>query len=179
MRNLLVGAVVVLTLAGCAQQVPPPQPLTEQELAQYVQDEQDERWFYSPRSNETRPRVDAVLIHLDEVGGPYNDCILDDEVSDTTCHLTYLYYPHDIGYFSASELSYVYDYFADELVPCLEARGLQVTWAPPRAEFVQAGWMSWDPYQQLGADLPPSRAEAVMAACPLYPPLPFSTGGEG
>lgn len=158
--------VAALLLAGCTTQVAHPSPLTEQELAQYVQTEQDSRWFYSDRSTQTRPRVDAVLIHLDEVGGPYNDCILDDEVSDTTCHLTYIYYPHEVGYFSASELGYLYDYFTDELVPCLEAQGLQIAQVPTRQQFAgSAGFVSWDPYAEVNGPVP----ALVMQQCPAEP----------
>jgi len=171
----MAGAVAALLLAGCAGQVEHPSALNDAELAEYLDEAQNRAWFYSSQGNETRPEVAPEFVHLDDMGGPFTDCLADDEVSDVVCDMTYVYYPGDIGYFSASELGYVYDYFADELVPCLATLGLEMTYFPTRDEFTAtAGFMSWEPYVQLGADLPPSRADAILADCPRYPPMPFS-----
>lgn len=173
MRNLLAGAVVVLTLAGCAAQTP--STLTDEELSDYLVEMQDQAWFYAGASNETRPRVEPTLMPADDLEQAFTDCYQNDALTEAQCDMALIAYPEDIGYFSSSELNYVYDYYADELVPCLATEGLSVGYAPTRAEFVQAGWMSWEPYRELGAKLPPSRAEAVVEKCPQYPPLPFSS----
>jgi len=166
MRNLLAGAVVALTLAGCAVQ--PPSALTDEELRDYSGMMQDRSWY--DVGGETRPLVEPTLIPAGDMEQVLNDC----ELSFEACALTFIAEPGDIGYLSSSELSYVYDYYASELVPCLATEGLTLGIAPTRAEFTHAGWISWDPYTELGADLPPSRAEGIREKCPPYPPMPFS-----
>ena len=165
MRNLLAGAVVALTLAGCAAQAPT--PLTDEELFEYTSTMQDRAWY--DVGGETRPLVEPTLVPVDEMERALNDC----ELSFEECAVTFINEPGDIGYLSSSELSYVYDYYASELVPCLATQGLNVGYAPTRAEFAHAGWLTWDPYLELGAELPPSRAEAILEKCPRYPPSPF------
>ena len=166
MRYLLAGAVLLLALAGCA--VPTPTPLTDDELDAYAYEMQG-RALYD-MGGELRPTIEPTFVAADEMEQALNDC----ELSAAECAVTYIYYPEDLGYLSGSELGYVYDYYASELVPCLATQGLDVGYAPTRAEFSYAGWMSWDPYSELGANLPPSRAEAIRAQCPPYPPMPFT-----
>ncbi len=172
MRNLLAGAVVALSLAGCPVQSQYPAPLSEAEFADFAGTMQDMAWFEV--GGEARPLVQPTPVAIDELEHARNACMAANQISNDECAVSFIASPGDIGYLSSSELNYVYDYFATELVPCLATQGLNVGFAPPRADFSHAGWMTWDPYSELGAELPPSRSEAVFAACPPYPPMPFS-----
>ena len=58
MRNLLAGAVVALTLAGCAVQ--PPLALTDGEIRDYSGMMQDRSWY--DVGGETRPLVEPTLV---------------------------------------------------------------------------------------------------------------------
>lgn len=172
MRNLLAGAVVALSLAGCAVQAQHPTSLSEAEFADYAGAMQDMAWY--DYGSDARPLVEPTVVPIDELENARSECMAANQFSDDACSVSFISDPEDIGYLSSSELNYVYDYFATELVPCLALQGLDVGHAPTRAEFTYAGWVSWDPYSELGADLPPSRSEAILAACPPYPPMPFS-----
>jgi len=172
MRNLLAGAVIALTLAGCAVQSQHPASLSEAEFAEYAGSMQEMSWYEV--SGERRPVVQPTVVPMDDMEQSRNGCMAANQISDEECLVTFIYTPEDIGYLSSSELDYVYDYYVSELVPCLALQRLSLGFAPTRAEFSSAGWISWDPYTELGADLPPSRTEAIFEACPPYPPMPFS-----
>lgn len=57
--------------------------------------------------------------------------------------------PFFIGeFYSEQQVDYLYDYYSDWLVPCLELHGLAIDQAPTKSEFV-AGLASWSPYDSL------------------------------
>lgn len=164
-----VAAGLLLSLAGCATQAVP-QSLSPQELREYIEATQELQWFYSDRTTQTRPDVRAQLVKAPDFDDVMRACIRARELTEAQCAMTYLQYPSDVGYLGRAQLGYIYDYFADSLVPCLAGHGLAMTYVPTRDEFtVAAGYIWWDPYGQLGADLPPSRAAAIIADCPRYP----------
>lgn len=176
MRNLLVGAAVALSLAGCAVQAQHPAPLAGEDRGEYLREMQDRAWY--DVGGDARPQVEPTPVPGEELERVFDECLAAAQLSREECSLSFVAEPADIGYLSSSELNYVYDYYASELVPCLATQGLNVGYAPPRSEFAVAGWMRWDPYSELGAELPPSRADAIREACPPYPPMPF-TGAYG
>ena len=172
-----VAAGTLLALAGCTAPVPHPSPPSADEVAVYIEDSQATQWFYSLTPLDPRPQLDAQLIAAPDFDDVLRACGRANQLSDVECSLSYLQVPGDIGYLGSAELGYLYDYFADSHVPCLAVRGLRMTYMPTRAEYTaQAGLVPWDPYTQLGADLPPSRADDILADCPRYPPMPYYEG---
>lgn len=66
-------------------------------------------------------------------------------------------------WYNDAQLNYIFDYYRESLVPCLELRGLEVTGPPTRDEFLHHSYY-WHPYFAL------SDAQSVeMAADPTVP----------
>ena len=189
MRKLLAGAALALSLAGCTQVVEPPPP-TDAELATYIREQQDLLWFEYGSPQFARPTVESVLVALNSgaddrcIGSQVNMVEMEGEVlvtvlptSETAffeCEAARIPYPTDVEYYTPAQLGAIYDYFRDSLVPCLQVQGLDVRVAPSRDEFVGvAGSIPWDPYTELGADLPPSRAAEIRARCSALPDADF------
>jgi len=196
MRNLLAGAVVALTLAGCAHVSEPP-PLTQAEIDAYVDQEQAAQWFYFAAEGWEQPEVDSRLVgwsdytrstdcqdavyqrilpvYLSDISDE-RSAQIDRELSNElfACQVALILYPDEVEYYTTAQLSFIYDYYRDILVPCLQTQGLDVGYVPPREEFAgEAGFAPWDPYSELGADLPPSRATEIRQRCPALPDADF------
>ena len=191
MRKLLAGAALALSLAGCTQVVEPPPP-TDAELATYIREQQDLLWFEYGSLDLERPEAKSELVASDSSSGDVAQCgasqiIVDEESGVATvtalpssetalyeCQAAQIPYPTDVEYYTPAQLGAIYDYFRDSLVPCLQVQGLDVGVAPSRDEFVGvAGSIPWDPYTELGADLPPSRAAEIRARCAALPDADF------
>jgi hypothetical protein len=195
MRYVLLSGVIALSLAGCTLTVAEPPPPQGAELQGYIE-EQQRRIPDASQSIEfsVGPEATGVI----EVSLNGSNCLdraqaflssidvttlTDDEVVRISaqyeaemidCENGVLLEPNEGGYFSAAQLDYLYDYFQDSLVPCLQLQGLEVGFAPSRSEFASsAGWIRWDPYSELGATLPPSRSAEIRSRCPEYPPAEF------
>lgn len=191
MRGLLAATAIVLSLAGCTlAHAEPPAPEGD-ELQGYL-DEQTRRAETSVNI------VDGEIVEVNLTGtsclehaqqflaGIDVTALSDDEVVRVSeqfeqemvdCEVEVQLSANEGGYFSAAQLDYVYDYFQDSLVPCLQLQGLDVGFAPSRADFAtSAGWIQWDPYSELGAAVPPSRSAEIRARCPEYPPAEFLSG---
>lgn len=188
MRYLLLGGVIALSLVGCTSTIAEPEPPAGAELQHFI-DEQQRRepvvtelggvFEFSfngstclERSQQFLADFDVTAISDAEVlrlGG-----LFEDEMKK--CESAVLS-PNEAGYFSTAQLDYLYDYYQDTLVPCLQLQGLDVGFAPSRSEFASvAGWVSWDPYSELGAAVPPSRSAEIRSRCPGYPAAGFLAG---
>ena len=190
MRKLLAAAVLALALAGCTQVAEPPEP-TDAELDAYIQQYQDQQWYAYGSPQMERPELQSVLVtsgnYTDVACGTGVSVVIEvntGAVSVTTlpssetalyeCNTAQIPYPTNLGYYTPAQLGAVYDYFRDSLVPCLQAQGLHIAVAPTRDEFAGvAGSIPWDPYFELGADLPPSRAQLIRQQCPAMPDADF------
>jgi len=192
MRKLLAGAVIALSLAGCAQVAEPPQP-TDAELDAYIREQQDQLWYEYGSPQFERPVVPSVLVEPNKYNDPDASCgagvltlvdadggimsvtpVLSSEIAQYECRVGQMPYPADIAYYTPAQLGFIYDYFHDVLVPCLQTQGLSVGFTPTREEFTAAaGTVPWDPYTDLGADLPPSRADEIRLRCAAMPDADF------
>ena len=187
MRNLLTGAVLALSLAGCLPVAEPSEP-TDAELDAYIREQQDLLWYEYGSPQSERPDVQAVLVTSDSrlscgrassaidvnTGAVTATTLPPSETALYECHAAQIPYPTNLRYYTPAQLGAVYDYFRDSLVPCLQAQGLHVAVAPTRDEFTGvAGAIPWDPYYELGADLPPSRAQLIRQRCPAMPDADF------
>lgn len=192
MRKLLAGAVIALSLTGCAQVDEPPQP-TDAELDAYIREQQDLLWYEYGSPQFERPVVQSVLVEPNEYNDLNASCgagvltvvdadggivsvtpVLSSEIEQYECRVGQMLYPADVDYYTPAQLGFIYDYFHDVLVPCLQTQGLSVGFTPTREEFTAAaGTVPWDPYTQLGANLPPSRADEIRLRCAAMPDADF------
>jgi hypothetical protein len=172
MRKVLLAATaLVLALTGCVQAVGPP-PVTDADLEEYIGIQQQRQWsFIAPTSLE-HPRLESRVLGPEQLFGSERNCPVGPDALDDTfaCLVAELPHPSTTNFFSRAQLDYIYDYFQDSLVPCLLQYGLDVGYAPSREEFTrEPGWLSWDPYSELGAEVPPSRAAELRWRCPPMP----------
>lgn len=71
----------------------------------------------------------------------------------------------------ADQLASLYDYFARDLVPCLESQGYEVGAVPTRQSFVERyyGEEPWTPYLIVGPTVPLDDLAPLEKACPQLP----------
>ena len=191
MRNLLTGAVLALSLAGCLPVAEPSEP-TDAELDAYIREQQELLWYEYGSPQFERPLVESQLVGVNKYNDPDEICgagvvtVIDDgavisvtavpasETAQYECQAAAIPYPAEIGYYTPAQLGFIYDHYRDVLVPCLQAQALDVAIAPTREQFVAvAGSIPWDPYSELGADLPTSRATEILQRCPALPYAAF------
>jgi hypothetical protein len=78
-------------------------------------------------------------------------------------------YPVDPSEFEDPDLSGLYDYYTQELVPCLEAEGYEIPSPPSEQTFIDSYWTAaWIPYNfvEVTSDEEWTR---LNAACPQHP----------
>lgn len=88
-----------------------------------------------------------------------------------------LKYPLDPQYtqpLTDERLAIVYDYFVEELVPCLEAEGYPIPDPPSKAQFIDTYFSTenWHPFALAFGASRYSQEEyyRVYALCPQWPP---------
>lgn len=89
-------------------------------------------------------------------------------LADYVCNATY---PQDPKYFlpvNDAQLEYLYAYYVDELVPCLQAEGYSPLPAPSKQAFVDAGLdnAEWWPYKGLSANMDDAEWTRINQICP-------------
>ncbi|WP_431798581.1 hypothetical protein [Microbacterium kunmingense] len=83
-------------------------------------------------------------------------------------------YPYDPKFNQAltdEQIRRVYDYYVNELTPCLEDRGITVTDPPSETTFVEGYYSApnlWTPYTNLPT-LSEAQVAELYAACPAQP----------
>ncbi len=123
-------------------------------------------------------------VETSDGGLGFNEAIPDEQAQaqqDSWFRCMYMYPVHpmyDVP-FDDRQLRVIYDYYVDELIPCLAAED-QVLEAPTFETFV-GRWESpspWTPYGELVTQLPPDERERVRQACPENLPFDelFGTG---
>ena len=186
MRYLLGAMVLALTLTGCAWTVAEPAPPAGVELQVFVEEQEaraDGTYSgptesdYDLNGNDCLEQAQAFLDTVDVTAVSDAEvlrlsALFESEMS--RCKDGVVLTPNEAGFYSTAQLDFIYDYFQDSLVPCLQLQGLDVGFAPNRSDFSAfAGSISWDPYSELGADLPPSRTAEIMVRCPQLPAAGF------
>lgn len=199
-------AASVLLLAGCATATPIPPGITDAEAEEVVAENLAEQWtsIYHGQAGEM-PRVERVAfttpdtwssaqvsclvaagIDAAEVSGGFSvsgdGSVPEDQIrnSQFTCLAEYPVDPRSLGYLSAPQALYAYDYFTQRLAPCLHLLGYRTPLAPDRLAYagqLRAG-IVWTPYA-LGAGPPleatPEQWEIINAKCPPLPATPFAS----
>jgi hypothetical protein len=134
-------------------------------------DEVSERWTQC---------LDAARVPGVSVYGPgewsYNGALGDDAIG-TSAQVQWWVcsqqYPQEDEYawmLSAAQLEWLYDFFAQRHIPCLNTLGIEVDGFPPREEFLEfsRGSPSWLPYPSVMHPTPSSSEWTLIATrCPL------------
>lgn len=187
------AALAVLLLTGCtaAAQVPP-EP-TGAELDDLIATELDFQWQYVGLTPDApRPTVDRVrVVSLDESEEVHRQCMVDAGYEDFrlveaeiyggastmerlaiyTCSAMYPVPPSSYGLFSQAQLDYLYDFYVEVTVPCLEGSGVSVSAMPSREQFVAPATQLlrlWTPYSAMATDV--DLTYLTDHKCPYVPP---------
>lgn len=198
--SLLTIAGACVLLSGCmtTPDTAPDTALTGVEAI--VQEDLDNAWesVLSEFPDAQRPDTEVVrFVDLSEIAVTLADCLFDagwTNVSATpdngidsgdvpieqaeayaiayfTC---YAMYPLDPRYnvpLSDDQIKRLYEYFVDELAPCLESRGFAVSAPPSEQQFVEsyATDGGWDLYGEVAANVDEDGWYEINRACPQYP----------
>ena len=198
-------AASVLLLAGCATPSPVPPGATDEEAERVVAEELVNYWSalgpgqangrlvaeriaFTTRDSWASAQVSCLIaagLDAREVSGGFaidsNGELSNAEGLDAqlTCLGQYPVDPRTEGFLSDAQALYMYDYFTQRLVPCLELLGYAIPPAPARDSYVhllRVG-VPWTPYEL--ADRAPlstlgSDWKIINAKCPPLPADPFS-----
>lgn len=104
------------------------------------------------------------------------------DVSDYVCLAQFPVDDSLIDHFGTEQIDIIYAYYVDDLTPCLQVRGFEMT-EPPSLETFRASWVryatgayhasetTWFPYADIDAGaLSAADWENLNAACPQSPP---------
>lgn len=175
MRHVALAALMLVALAGCAPVTQVPGEPTGEELERLIAIELDYQWQYVGLTPDApRPTVERIrIVSMDEAEEVHRQCMVDagyenyrfvkasifggagttERLAIYTCSAQYPTPPSSYGLFSEAQLDYLYDYYREVTVPCLEATGIPVEQLPSRAEFhdSQRGMFAiWNPYNSVG-----------------------------
>jgi hypothetical protein len=160
-RAALAAAVALLALTGCVQAAQPPAEgaSLEQREARAVR-QADLLWQISSFADQqpaNQPHefisqsewADAIVGCMTAAG--YEGYVSDgtgysfesssgeaESVMHLTCSSQWVVLPTEDEMLGDAQLSYLYDYYQQELIPCLTLAGFRVTSAPTRTEFVES-----------------------------------------
>jgi hypothetical protein len=212
------AACALAMLTGCipTRAVPTAAP-SEADLQAFMQRQMDFAWLDTGLPDAQRPPNPAIVyIEMDEWATALSECMTergyDTYVASTDGGLTLGEYlrddqesldwylcqamhqsnPAEFGLPSSDQLEYLYDYNLKVLVPCLEAHGESVDFAPTRDEAATVGsdYMGWNPYYFMQSPFHPDTSDRdrdIYESCPPYPvgeifdgnrDIQFYSGGE-
>ena len=197
----VVASVIAFVLAGCATTPGAvPEGLTDDQRAAVVQQKLDETWnrLVDDDWNVEQPTVAIKrFTGWQDVGTTFADCmtaegyptsytlargIVTADLGDAdviaytvaryTCQAQYPQDPVELGYLSAAQASYLYNYWSNSLVPCLRSAGVPVA-ALPAPNMMGEGYPSlgpkWDPYENVDAVRGDGSTRYIINQCPPYP----------
>jgi hypothetical protein len=205
MDRVLAAALVVLALAGCTAVGPPPAGFSPHQWNERRALELDRAWQSTGLPDTLRPPTpEPVAISPDEWAGAFAQCmnnagfdnyqaqgdgVMITEVDMTpemeesqtiawyTCGATFRVAGNE-GYNDA-EFEYIYDYYRDELIPCLAMHQVEIASdeVPTRQQFAD-GLGSWNPYGAVtdAAKKHLFRDASIADDCPDTPPGMDSRG---
>lgn len=198
MSRALAAAVLLLALTGCTV-VPAPEPGLTTEEKDAIREKQTEGlWAATGLYPDQRPASPPVtVVSLDDWAAAYVKCMNvagfpsyevtegggftyepsegdDSELERLSIYLCQMSFELEGQFdnrYSAAQIGYLYEYYSEELVPCMASRGFPVAGGPTRYEFEQ-GLGSWHPYLALRDDV---RLEMMtdpdfLVVCPPMPP---------
>jgi len=190
MVRVLAIVVAVLLLAGCVPTKPIPEPgFTDAEREAWFDATEDLFWSSLDLPDEERPVTERRVVDQDEYQASWPECMSEHDwqltpeggyVSEETdpdldgfsyavflCSASLARPPEDLGVPGPGRAAYVYDYFQDVLLPCMNAAGYGIESAPPRATFVTNPW--WHPFLELTGDGSLPVPDDLLESCDPYP----------
>lgn len=175
MRFVALAALLLAALVGCAPVTPVPKQPTGDELDRLIAQELELQWQYVGLTPDSpRPTVERIrLVSMDEAEAVHRQCMVDagyenfrlteaaifggastsERLAIYICSAQYPVPPSSYGLLSEAQLGYLYDYYIEVTVPCLESTGIDVTEVPDREQFVDSKtdlFTMWNPYSALG-----------------------------
>ena len=195
----LVLACCALLLWGCVPtRAAPSGPPTQADYDQFVQRAMDQYWRDTGLPDRLRPPDPTVeYLGTDDWTVVLSSCMVEKGFSDYAdtgnglvigdftadqeeniawylCQSTHQWNPADYSLLSSEQLEYLYDYNRSTLVPCLEAHGYDVEFAPTREEAgtYSGPYAAWSPYYSLGLTFDPTTDAAdrrLLDTCAPFP----------
>ena len=194
-RIVALTALVVLTVSGCSATTAPPVGPSDAELNAAVRIELDKQWRYTGLEGVVpRPEAEVELVGSGGAASQgFRDCMSANGFeswgysSDTglqmfgsdgnpsaaspeqqlAFYLCNARFPM-IDTLTVDQLDFIYDYYQDWLIPCLEVAGYPVGRAPSRESFTtepaEFGWR-WRPYSAIPDVLNPQDYAALQSTC--------------
>lgn len=186
----------VLLLSGCVPVRPVPGPMSVAERDAYLDRQEDMAWAGALPPGAERPEITRRVVTGQEWGPLFVDCMVDagfdvysldpggyavasDEpvsytdalrLAEVTCQTSFVVDPRDYGLLSEAQVDYLYDYYKNTLVPCLQLAGERIVQPPNHEQFRANPW--WNPYVaryylDYGTPLP---SPELLRRCPPQPP---------
>jgi hypothetical protein len=195
-RRLAGMVLVALVLPGCVATVSVPEPgLSDTERAELQQWQSDNQWQVTGLPDELRPPDPPTeLVSGEEWSGRFVSCMNDagfdnykaesggysvedhglnddEQLANFTCMLSYAVDVGDSYQLNHAQMDYWYDYFKEDLIPCLANHDIPVFEAPTREEFYDT-FGGWHPYwaaRQRDQEFVAGN-EQLHRECPYAPP---------
>ena len=193
----LAGIVLVaLVLPGCVATVSAPEPgLSDTERAEFQQWQSDNWWQVTGLPDELRPPDPPTeLVSSEEWADKFVSCMNDagfdnytaqpggysvedhglnddEQLANFTCTLSFAVDVGDSYQFNHAQMDYWYDYFKEDLIPCLANHDIPVFEAPTRAEYYDT-FGGWHPYWAVRSKDQEFVAgnQQLQRECPYSPP---------
>lgn len=192
----LTGLLLLLVLTGCTVVTAPEPGLTAEEKQAIREKQTEGLWAATGLYPDQRPAPPPVtVVSLDDWAAAYVKCMNnagfasykavdgggftaqpdeDSELERLTNYLCQMSFELEGQFdnrYSAAQIDYLYEYYSEQLVPCMAAHGFPVSGGPTRYEFAQ-GLGSWHPYLALRDDLRLSMMADpdFLVLCPPMPP---------
>ena len=177
MRIVAVAALVLLLATGCTPTLAVPDQPTGEELDRLIARELDFQWQYVGLTpDDPRPEVERIrIVSMGEAEAVHRQCMVEagyerfnvitaaiyggagkeQRLAIYTCIAQYPTPPASFGLFSEAQLDYLYDYYMQVTVPCLEANGMAVAAIPSREDFLVPSTQLkqvWTPYYSVDSN---------------------------
>lgn len=188
---------VVLLLTGCSTVAAPEPGLTAEELDDLRQLRTEGLWAATGLYPDQRPANPPVTtVSIDDWAAAYVKCMniagFDDyelegngysvtgtdgesseleRLTNYLCAMSFEVEGEFDGMLNAAQIAYLYDYYAQTLVPCLAAHGYKVDLVPTRGEYEAQGG-NWHPYFSMHAEewVELFDDSSMLLKCPPGPP---------
>lgn len=168
---------VLLLLSGCTTVSAPEPGLSDSEWEALQDRLRDSDWQMANLPDDLRPPdPPATEVSIDDWGAVFVGCMNragfdnysdlggsgysfssdgssppNERLASYLCTVSYRLYTRDEGWFNKAQLDYLYDYYEQQLVPCLTLHGATFTEVPTREIFTQQ-FGSWHPFLAISED---------------------------